>query len=145
MGAVNIIDRTMFYRRLVAVTVLCFIIIFALFCGFLIGRKTKHCARVESPPTSTATTNQTRSWCVAKPGTSPNMLQQNADYACNYVNCSIIEQGGVCFYVEDKLVFASVVMNLYYKSEGSNSWNCNFAGTGMITLTDPSLDRCVYA
>ncbi|KAK1380230.1 hypothetical protein POM88_026974 [Heracleum sosnowskyi] len=139
MGAVNIIDRTMFYRRLVAVTVLCFIIIFALFCGFLIGRKTKHCARVESPPTSAATTNQTRSWCVAKPGTSPDMLEQNTVYACNYVDCSIIRQGGVCFDAPNKLVLASVVMNTYYKREGSNSWNCDFAGTGMISSTDPSM------
>ncbi|KAJ7947276.1 Glucan endo-1,3-beta-glucosidase [Quillaja saponaria] len=41
-------------------------------------------------------TSESGKWCVAKPLTEENILQQNINFACNYVNCSSIKPGGAC-------------------------------------------------
>ncbi|KAK1375476.1 hypothetical protein POM88_031669 [Heracleum sosnowskyi] len=63
--------------------------------GYLLGRHQKNCG----PP---APAEQQRSWCVAKPDTPAELLQQNVNYVCNYVNCSIISEGAPVFFPEIK-------------------------------------------
>lgn len=46
--------------------------------------------------------------------------------------------GGTCYLPQDITNYVSVAMNLYYQSKGSNKWDCDFRGTGIITLIDPS-------
>jgi hypothetical protein len=29
-------------------------------------------------------------------------------------------------------------MNLYYKCRGKNHWNCDFRGSGLVVVTNPS-------
>nr|VDD03084.1 unnamed protein product [Brassica rapa] len=83
-------------------------------------------------------------WCVAKPATKKEKLQQIIDFACSKVNCAAISNGGACYSPEDLLLHASVAMNNYYQAEGRHFWNCNFAGSGIIAITDPSTGNCKY-
>ncbi|KAL9263399.1 Glucan endo-1,3-beta-D-glucosidase-like protein [Drosera capensis] len=39
---------------------------------------------------------------------------------------------------------ASVVMNAYYQKNGRHSWNCNFTGSALRVVTDPSYCSCSY-
>ncbi|KAJ9558390.1 hypothetical protein OSB04_013004, partial [Centaurea solstitialis] len=36
-------------------------------------------------------------WCVAKPSATDDELQQNINFACNFVNCNVIQPGGACY------------------------------------------------
>ncbi|KAJ0259263.1 X8 domain-containing protein [Hirschfeldia incana] len=47
-------------------------------------------------------------------------------------------EGGSCYDPNTPLNHASVAMNLYYQAQGRHYWNCNFEGSGLITVTDPS-------
>ncbi|KAL7242119.1 hypothetical protein ACSBR1_014651 [Camellia fascicularis] len=84
-------------------------------------------------------------WCVAKPSSSNEVLQENINYACGSVDCKTILTGGSCFSPETLVNHASVAMNLYFQKEGRHFWNCNFKNSGVITVTDPSYDDCQYA
>ncbi|XP_076887924.1 glucan endo-1,3-beta-glucosidase-like [Bidens hawaiensis] len=84
-------------------------------------------------------------WCIAKPSTSDEELQNNIAYACTYINCKIIRPGGTCFEPQKLVNRASVVMNLYYQTYGRNYWNCDFKGSGIIAVTDPSYGDCKYS
>ncbi|KAL2930748.1 Major pollen allergen Ole e 10 [Bienertia sinuspersici] len=68
------------------------------------------------------------------------MLESNINFACNQigVDCSIIQEGGECYYPNNDINHASVVMNLYYQKAGPVPFNCDFINTGLIVLTDPS-------
>ncbi|KAF1002056.1 major pollen allergen Ole e 10 [Apium graveolens] len=85
-----------------------------------------------------------KTWCVAKPSSDQATLQANINYACEHVDCSLIKKGCPCFVPESLINHASVVMNLYYQCKGRNQWNCHFGGSGLVTITDPSYDSCVY-
>ncbi|KAF8066465.1 hypothetical protein N665_1155s0017 [Sinapis alba] len=63
-------------------------------------------------------------WCVAKPATKNKKLKEIIDFACSKVDCAAISNGGA--------------------SEGRHSWNCNFEGSGIIAITDPSTGNCKY-
>uniref|UniRef100_A0A5B7BQA7 Putative glucan endo-1,3-beta-D-glucosidase-like n=1 Tax=Davidia involucrata TaxID=16924 RepID=A0A5B7BQA7_DAVIN len=84
------------------------------------------------------------SWCMAKPSSSNEALLENINYACDIVDCSIIQNGGPCFYPDSLMNHASVAMNLYYQKEGRNLWNCDFKKSGVVVVTDPSYDDCKY-
>lgn len=77
-------------------------------------------------------------WCVAKPGTSEYMLQQNINYACNHVDCSPTHDGGSCFNPTTLINHASFAMNLYFQNSGRNTTSCDFRSTGLIVVKDPS-------
>ncbi|KAL1191208.1 Glucan endo-1,3-beta-glucosidase [Cardamine amara subsp. amara] len=83
-------------------------------------------------------------WCVAKPSTGKEKLQENIDFACSKIACQIISKGGACNTPDNLMSHASVVMNLYYQAHGRNYWNCNFTGSGLIGITDPSYGNCIY-
>ncbi|CAI0409307.1 unnamed protein product [Linum tenue] len=61
------------------------------------------------------------------------------------VDCQILQKGCPCFYPETLINRASVAMNLYYQSRGRNAWSCDFRGSGLVVLTNPSYGNCIYA
>ncbi|CAH8267029.1 unnamed protein product [Arabidopsis lyrata] len=61
-----------------------------------------------------------KEWCVAKPSSSTEELFNNLNYACSIIDCQIISKGG------------------------RHYWNCNFGGSGLIAITDPSYGNCIY-
>ncbi|ESQ38992.1 hypothetical protein EUTSA_v10001721mg [Eutrema salsugineum] len=83
-------------------------------------------------------------WCVANPTTDNAKLLQNIDFACSKIDCQIIMEGGPCFNPNTPLNHASVAMNLYYQAQGRHFWNCQFEGSGLITVIDPSYGDCKY-
>ncbi|KAH0436317.1 hypothetical protein IEQ34_026421 [Dendrobium chrysotoxum] len=85
-----------------------------------------------------------KTWCVANPSTKEAELQNNIEFVCSRLDCSLIQIGGLCFVPETNISHASVAMNLYYQFMGRNSWNCHFGGSGLIVATDPSYDACKY-
>ncbi|XP_073009469.1 major pollen allergen Ole e 10-like [Typha latifolia] len=86
-----------------------------------------------------------QTWCIAKPSSSDEALQKNINFACSLTDCAIIQNGGPCFFPDSAMSHASVAMNLYYQSRGRNNWNCDFSGSGLVVITDPSYDNCKYA
>ncbi|KAK8951853.1 Glucan endo-1,3-beta-D-glucosidase [Platanthera zijinensis] len=89
-------------------------------------------------------TDPLKTWCVAKPSTKEEDLQNNIQFACSKIDCSLIQRGGPCFDPQTSISHASVVMNLYFQSAGRHSWNCYFGGSSLIALTDPSYGACSY-
>ncbi|KAL6197368.1 hypothetical protein ACLB2K_032977 [Fragaria x ananassa] len=90
--------------------------------------------------------DENKTWCVAKPSVTDSELSANIQFACNQLkDCKVIQEGGSCYNPNSLINHASVVMNLYYKDVGQNSWNCDFRGSGLITQTDPSYGSCKYA
>ncbi|KAL1102468.1 hypothetical protein V6Z11_D05G366700 [Gossypium hirsutum] len=79
-----------------------------------------------------------RTWCIAKPSSDQATLLTNINYACSKVDCQIIQKGCPCFNPDNLINHASIAMNLYYQSMGRNVWNCDFKGSGLIVITDPS-------
>ncbi|XVE51574.1 hypothetical protein DITRI_Ditri02bG0052500 [Diplodiscus trichospermus] len=78
------------------------------------------------------------SWCVAKPGTDDDLLQQNINFACNQVDCSATHSGGLCFYPTTLINHASYAMNLYYQTTGRKKSSCDFRKTGLLVTNDPN-------
>ncbi|KAL5577177.1 hypothetical protein UlMin_018876 [Ulmus minor] len=84
-------------------------------------------------------------WCVAKPTTSDEILQKNIELACTHVDCRrLVNAGGDCFKPATLLNIASVTMNLYYQASGKALTSCDFWGTGLLVVTDPSYETCKY-
>ncbi|XVE88348.1 hypothetical protein DITRI_Ditri19aG0062500 [Diplodiscus trichospermus] len=83
-------------------------------------------------------------WCVAKPGTSDDLLQQNINFACSQVDCSQTHSGGLCFYPTTLINHASYAMNLYYQTTGRKKSSCDFRETGLVVSNDPSYGNCSY-
>ncbi|KAB1221367.1 Glucan endo-1,3-beta-glucosidase [Morella rubra] len=73
-----------------------------------------------------------------------DMLQSNIDFACNYVDCSLIRFGGACHCPDSLINHASVVMNLYYQATGRDNPSCDFNNTGLTVMKDPSYGDCKY-
>ncbi|KAB2007614.1 hypothetical protein ERO13_D10G039450v2 [Gossypium hirsutum] len=92
---------------------------------------------------------QVKKWCVAKPSTDDKALVSNINYACEQLgilgfNCSQIQPGGACYDPNTYINHASSVMNSYYQANGRQEHNCNFQGSGLITISDPSYGNCQY-
>ncbi|XP_059429185.1 aspartic proteinase CDR1-like [Corylus avellana] len=79
-------------------------------------------------------------WCVANPSASEEELILDIKFACDKVEdgCRLILEDGKCLLPDTLIHHASVAMNQYYKLMGRNSWNCDFRGSALITMTDPS-------
>ncbi|KAJ7563218.1 hypothetical protein O6H91_03G101300 [Diphasiastrum complanatum] len=88
--------------------------------------------------------NQTRIWCVAKPGTDRSLLAGAITYACGVADCSAIQSGGSCFYPNELVSHASYAFNSYYQRHGRNYWNCDFQNNAIVTFTNPSYGGCIY-
>ncbi|PKI46567.1 hypothetical protein CRG98_032909 [Punica granatum] len=79
-----------------------------------------------------------KQWCVPKLGVSDQALQSNVNYICSQgINCQPVQAGGPCFEPNNLRSHASFLMNSYYQTKGLFPYNCDFAGTGMLTSTNP--------
>ncbi|KAK8952401.1 Glucan endo-1,3-beta-D-glucosidase [Platanthera zijinensis] len=67
-------------------------------------------------------TDPIKTWCVAKPSTKEEDLQNNIQFACSKIDCGLIQGGGPCFDPQTSISLASVVMNLYYQSAPIKTW-----------------------
>ncbi|XP_042028941.1 glucan endo-1,3-beta-D-glucosidase-like [Salvia splendens] len=85
-----------------------------------------------------------KTWCIAKPSSEESVLIANINYACSQVDCRILQKGCPCFIPNNLINHASIAMNLYYHSKGSNHWNCYFGNSGLLVVTNPSYGSCIY-
>ncbi|XP_075522351.1 glucan endo-1,3-beta-glucosidase 3-like [Primulina tabacum] len=90
------------------------------------------------------TTNQT--YCVAKKGADPKMIQAALDWACGpgKVDCSILLQGKPCYEPDTVVAHASYAFNAYYHGMAMTDGTCDFNGVAIISTTDPSYGSCIY-
>ncbi|KAE8699018.1 Glucan endo-1,3-beta-glucosidase 2 [Hibiscus syriacus] len=90
------------------------------------------------------TTNQT--FCVAKVGADPNMLQAALDWACGpgKVNCSPLLQGQPCYEPNNVVSHSTYAFNAYFQRMGKSIGTCDFKGVATISSTDPSHGSCVF-
>ncbi|XP_066345787.1 glucan endo-1,3-beta-D-glucosidase-like [Miscanthus floridulus] len=85
-----------------------------------------------------------KTWCIAKPSASNEILAQNLDYACSQVSCAVIQKGGPCYYPDSLVSRAAVAMNLYYAYSGRHPWNCYFNNSALVVQSDPTYGSCTY-
>eukprot|EP01018_Ginkgo_biloba_P033247 Gb_04530 [translate_table: standard] len=98
-----------------------------------------------TPTTPAPVTGTTKYWCVPKANADPKALQANIDYVCGQgVDCSPIQAGGPCFTPNTIAAHATYAMNAFYQTFGRNSYDCDFAQTGALTVSDPSYGDCLY-
>ncbi|KAL5991934.1 hypothetical protein ACLOJK_012846 [Asimina triloba] len=96
-------------------------------------------------PPSSGSGGSSSKWCVPKTGVGAEALQANIDYVCSSgTDCTSIQAGGSCFDPDTIESHAAYAMNAYYQSNGRNDFDCDFAGTGTVTLSDPSYGTCKY-
>ncbi|XP_022727982.1 glucan endo-1,3-beta-glucosidase 2-like [Durio zibethinus] len=90
------------------------------------------------------TTNQT--YCAAKDGADPKMLQAALDWACGpgKVDCSPLLQGKPCYEPDNVIAHATYAFNTYYHRLGKTSEACDFNGVADITTTNPSHGSCIF-
>ncbi|KAL5743485.1 hypothetical protein ACOSP7_026343 [Xanthoceras sorbifolium] len=90
------------------------------------------------------TTNQT--YCTARDGSDPKMLQAALDWACGpgKVDCSPLLQGKTCYEPDNVIAHATYAFDTYYHQMGKAPEACNFNGVAAITTTDPSHGTCVF-
>ncbi|RVW48480.1 Glucan endo-1,3-beta-glucosidase 3 [Vitis vinifera] len=90
------------------------------------------------------TTNQT--YCVARDGADPKMLQAALDWACGpgKVDCSPLLQGQPCSEPDNVVAHATYAFDAYYHQMAMGQGTCYFNGVATITTTDPSHGSCKF-
>ncbi|KAJ8770255.1 hypothetical protein K2173_012697 [Erythroxylum novogranatense] len=90
------------------------------------------------------TTNQT--FCVAKEGADPKMLQAALDWACGpgRVDCSPMLQGQPCYDPDNVAAHSTYAFNAYFQKMSKAPGTCDFKGVATITTTDPSHGSCIF-
>ncbi|KAJ6988221.1 hypothetical protein NC653_021220 [Populus alba x Populus x berolinensis] len=90
------------------------------------------------------TTNQT--FCVAKEGADPKMLQAALDWACGpgKVDCSYLLQGQPCYEPDNVVAHSTYAFNAYFQMMAKSPGTCDFKGVATITTTDPSHGSCIF-
>ncbi|GLU10662.1 hypothetical protein SLE2022_274480 [Rubroshorea leprosula] len=90
------------------------------------------------------TTNQT--YCTARDGADPKMLQAALDWACGpgKVDCSPLLQGQPCYEPDNVIAHATYAFDTYYHKMGKVPDACDFNGVASITTTDPSHGSCMF-
>ncbi|GLT28799.1 hypothetical protein SLA2020_037060 [Shorea laevis] len=90
------------------------------------------------------TTNQT--YCTARDGADPKMLQAALDWACGpgKVDCSPLLQGQPCYEPDNVIAHATYAFDTYYHKMGKAPDACDFNGVASITTTDPSHGSCMF-
>ncbi|KAH7568607.1 hypothetical protein JRO89_XS06G0021700 [Xanthoceras sorbifolium] len=83
-------------------------------------------------------------WCIAKAGTSDDLLQSNIDFACARADCGPIQVDQACYYPLTNISHASFAMNSYYHTYGIDPINCDFNNSGRVVFFDPSYRACTY-
>ena len=84
------------------------------------------------------TMNQT--YCTAKNGADPKMLQAALDWACGpgKVDCAALLQGQACYEPDNVFSHATYAFDTYYLQMGKAPGSCDFNGVAAISTTDPS-------
>ncbi|KAL9425052.1 hypothetical protein AB3S75_032061 [Citrus x aurantiifolia] len=90
------------------------------------------------------TTNQT--YCTARDGADPKMLQAALDWACGpgKVDCSGLLQGQPCYEPDNVIAHATYAFDTYYHQMRKDPAACNFNGVAAITTSDPSHGSCIF-
>ncbi|XP_057530475.1 glucan endo-1,3-beta-glucosidase 3-like [Amaranthus tricolor] len=90
------------------------------------------------------TTNQT--YCIAKEGADPKMLQAGLDWACGpgKVDCSPLLQGEPCYEPDNVVAHANYAFDTYYHIMAMAPGTCYFNGVATITTSDPSHGSCIF-
>ncbi|XP_057542743.1 glucan endo-1,3-beta-glucosidase 3-like [Amaranthus tricolor] len=90
------------------------------------------------------TTNQT--FCTAKGGADPKMLQAALDWACGpgKVDCSPLLQGEPCYEPNNIVAHANYAFDTYYHKMAMEPGTCYFNGVATITTSDPSHGSCIF-
>lgn len=90
------------------------------------------------------TTNQT--YCAAKEGADPKMLQAALDWACGpgKVDCSPLLQGQPCYEPDNVVAHANYAFDAYYHKMGMAAGTCYFNGVATVTTSDPSHGACIF-
>ncbi|XVF08935.1 hypothetical protein REPUB_Repub07fG0047600 [Reevesia pubescens] len=91
------------------------------------------------------TGHSSATWCVCKDGVGDSNLQKTLDYACGAgADCNPIHSNGPCFNPNNLKAHCSYAVNSYFQRKGQAQGSCDFAGTAMISTTDPSSTGCAY-
>lgn len=81
-----------------------------------------------------------RTFCTARDGADPKMLQAALDWACGpgKVDCSAMLQGGPCYDPDNVAAHATYAFDAYYQLMRRGPGTCDFNGVAAVTTTDPS-------
>ncbi|XP_061349989.1 PLASMODESMATA CALLOSE-BINDING PROTEIN 3-like [Gastrolobium bilobum] len=84
------------------------------------------------------------SWCVCKDG-SDTILQKTLGNACGAVgdDCPP-RQNGLCFQPNTLRAHCNYAVNSYFQRMGQAPGSCDFAGTAVVTASNPSTPGCSY-
>ncbi|XP_022993237.1 glucan endo-1,3-beta-glucosidase 2-like [Cucurbita maxima] len=86
-------------------------------------------------------------YCAAKEGADPKMLQAALDWACGpgRVDCSALLQGQPCYEPDNVMAHATYAFNAYYHQMGKASGSCDFNGVAAVTTSNPSHGSCSFS
>ncbi|KAK6145240.1 hypothetical protein DH2020_022060 [Rehmannia glutinosa] len=82
-------------------------------------------------------------WCVVNNNRDLSNATALALDVCASADCSAVSPGGSCFNLSwpGNISYA---FNSYYQQHDQNAESCDFAGLGLITTVDPSVDSCRF-
>ncbi|KAG9445738.1 hypothetical protein H6P81_011866 [Aristolochia fimbriata] len=84
-------------------------------------------------------------WCIARSNVSEQALQTALDYACGAgADCAPIQSSGLCYLPNTLQAHASYAFNSYYQRRAMAPGSCDFSGTAVVAMSDPSYGSCVY-
>ncbi|KAJ4814800.1 hypothetical protein LUZ62_027366 [Rhynchospora pubera] len=89
---------------------------------------------------------QGATWCIARSGSNQTALQLAIDYACGsgLADCAPVQSSGLCYLPNTMQAHASYAFNSYYQRSNAAPGSCDFGGTAVVTVTDPSYGSCTY-
>ncbi|XP_071712520.1 glucan endo-1,3-beta-glucosidase 4 [Rutidosis leptorrhynchoides] len=92
------------------------------------------------------TGNGSGGFCVARKGADVGSLQDGLNWACGpgKANCSAIQSGQPCYMPDTVENHASFAYNDYYQRMSSVGGTCDFSGTAVTTMVDPSYGSCIF-
>ncbi|KAI3688263.1 hypothetical protein L1987_81974 [Smallanthus sonchifolius] len=90
--------------------------------------------------------NASGGFCVARKGAVTSSLQDGLNWACGpgQANCSAIQSGQPCYMPDTVENHASYAYNDYYQRMRSVGGTCDFSGTAVTTMVDPSYGSCIF-
>lgn len=90
--------------------------------------------------------NASGGFCIARKGADITSLQDGLNWACGpgQANCSAIQSGQPCYMPDTVENHASFAYNDYYQRMRSVGGTCDFSGTAVTTMVDPSYGSCIF-
>ncbi|QCD77834.1 Glycoside hydrolase superfamily [Vigna unguiculata] len=82
-------------------------------------------------------------WCVVNNNKDLSNASASALEACANADCTALSPGGSCFNISWPSNI-SYAFNSYYQQHDQRAESCDFAGLGLITTVDPSMDHCRF-